>query len=375
MILKTPPMGWSTWNTFGENINEELLIQTADVLINNGYKDAGYEYIIIDDCWSLKERDKYGNLQADPEKFPHGMKYIADYIHSKGLKFGMYSDCGFWTCARYPGSWGYEYQDAKKFAEWGVDYLKYDFGNRPESADTKVSYLTMSQALRNSGRDIALAACNWGVDQPWKWMRSRGINTYRSTYDITDSPESFIKIFEGQWDKFENSTFDCYNDLDMLTVGMKNVGTVAKGGCTDEEYALHFAIWAFFGTPLIIGADIRNIDDINKATLLNKDLISINQDSENRPPFRITNYFEHGYAFCKLLSNGDFAVFILDMHPEEEHYIPVSFDDCGVPTNRGLGVETIDCVTHEKLGVYRGGFTFKTTYKGFRVFRCKVVDL
>ena len=141
MKLEKPIMGWNTWNTFGEKINEELIMQTADKMVELGYKDAGYEYVIIDDCWSMKKRDENNRLVADPEKFPHGMKYLADYIHKKGLKFGMYSDCGYWTCARYPGSFGYEYIDAKTFAEWGVDYLKYDYGYFPESADTKNAYL------------------------------------------------------------------------------------------------------------------------------------------------------------------------------------------------------------------------------------------
>ena len=269
MLKNKPVLGWNTWNTFGYDINEELILTTVDAFIEKGYKDAGYEYIIIDDCWSLKERDAQGRLQPDPERFPHGMKYVADYIHSKGLKFGMYSDCGFWTCAGYPGSYGYEYIDAKTFAEWEVDYLKYDYGFFPETANTKNAYLTMAQALRNSGRDILLAACNWGVEEPWKWMRSRGADTYRSTHDIEDSTESFIKIFKSQCENFENSASGCYNDLDMLTVGMFGGGFVSKGGSTFEEYQMHFAMWAFLGTPLIIGGDIRNMDERCKELLQN----------------------------------------------------------------------------------------------------------
>lgn len=374
MILKTPLMGWNTWNTFGEDINERLLMETADAMVESGYKDAGYEYVIIDDCWSLKTRDDEGRLQADPDKFPHGMKFVADYIHSKGLKFGMYSDCGYWTCAGYPGSYGYEYIDAKTFAEWGVDYLKYDFGNRPQSADTKVSYLTMAQALRHSGRDIVLAACNWGVEEPWNWMRSRGAHTYRSTHDIFDNPDSFLNIFKDQCEKFENSTYDCYNDLDMLIVGMNGKGNVANGGCTKEEYELHFAMWAFLGTPLIIGGDIRNLDEDSKALLQNKDIIAINQDKENRPPFRITNYWEHGYVFCKFLSGDEIAIFAVDLHPENEHEIPISFDDCGIPSNRGLGVKLKDVMTGEDLGIAEGGISPKLSYKKFKLYRGKIVD-
>lgn len=375
MLLKTPPMGWNTWNTFGEKIDEKLLMETADAIVNLGYKDAGYEYVIIDDCWSLKERDTHGRLQADPDKFPHGMNYLSDYIHSKGLKFGMYSDCGFWTCAGYPGSFGYEYIDAQTFAQWGVDYLKYDFGNRPESADIKNSYLRMSQALRHSGRDIALAACNWGVEDPWKWMRTIGAHTYRSTHDIADKPESFITIFKQQYDKFENSCFDCFNDLDMLIVGMNGNGNVAQGGCTEEEYLMHFVIWAYFGSPLIIGADIRNIDNKSKSILLNKDIISINQDSEGRPPFRVTNYWEHGYGFCKLLANDEIAMLALNLHPEGDHPIQFSLDDMGIPSNNGLGLDVVNVITGEKMGIVEGGFAETVPNGSFRLYKAKLVDL
>lgn len=375
MLVNKPPMGWNSWNTFGENIDEALIMETADVMVNDGYKDAGYEYVIIDDCWSLRQRDENGRLLADPEKFPHGIKYLADYIHSKGLKFGMYSDCGFRTCANYPGSWGHEYIDAKTFAEWDVDYLKYDFGNRPESADVKVSYLTMAQALRHCGRNIVLASCNWGVEEPWKWMRSRGAHTYRSTHDISDKPESFIEIFRQQFDKFENSCFDCYNDLDMLTVGMNGKGNVAQGGCTTEEYLMHFVMWAYFGSPLIIGADVRNIDDNGKNILLNREIISINQDPENRPPFRCRNYYDHGYGFCKLLANDEVALLAVNLHPEGDHPISFAFDDLGIPSNRGLGLEVTDIVTGEKLGIMQGGFAEKIPNKSFKLYRAKLADI
>ena len=182
-MYSTPAMGWNSWNTFGSNINEKLIMEMADRIVAEGYKEAGYEYVIIDDCWSLKERVD-GKLVADPALFPRGMKALSDYIHGKGLKFGMYSCAGFKTCAGYPSSYGHEFEDAKQFAEWGVDYLKYDFCNFPASGDAKNAYLTMAMALRNSGRDIFFAACNWGVQDPAKWMRSRGANSYRSTGDI-----------------------------------------------------------------------------------------------------------------------------------------------------------------------------------------------
>ncbi|MBQ7305253.1 MAG: glycoside hydrolase family 27 protein, partial [Clostridia bacterium] len=167
MNILTPPMGWNSWNTFGSNISDELIRSTARTMKEKGYLEAGYNYIVIDDCWSLKERDENGRLVPDPEKFPHGMKDLADYVHSLGFKFGMYSCAGVRTCAGYPSSFDHEFVDAKTFAEWGVDYLKYDFCNFPASADGTNRYATMSLALKASGRDILFAACNWGSNKPW----------------------------------------------------------------------------------------------------------------------------------------------------------------------------------------------------------------
>ena len=187
MIAERPPMGWNSWNTFGERIDEKLIFETADILVERGYKDAGYEYLIIDDCWALRERDEKGRLVPDPEKFPHGMKAVADYVHKKGLKFGMYSCAGVLTCAGYPSSYDHEFEDAKQFAEWGVDYLKYDYCNFPENADCVNRYHMMSMPLKASGREILFAACHRGQKESFNWMRSIGAHTYRSTGDIFDN--------------------------------------------------------------------------------------------------------------------------------------------------------------------------------------------
>ena len=166
MLAKTPPMGWNSWNTFTKDINEEMIMQMADAMVDTGLLDAGYEYLTIDDCWSEKKRDENGNLVADHVKFPHGMKYVADYVHSKGLKFGMYTCCGVMTCAGYPGSFGHEFEDAKYFAEVGVDLLKYDNCYHP-SMQSQLSYNRMSLALKASGREILFSMCNWGNAQVW----------------------------------------------------------------------------------------------------------------------------------------------------------------------------------------------------------------
>ena len=184
MYIQKPPMGWNTWNTFGPDINEDLILESADAMVSTGLKDAGYEYIVIDDMWSLKERDSQGRLVPDPEKFPHGMKYLADYIHGKGLKFGMYSCGGYLTCGGYPGSFGYEWIDAKTFAEWEVDFLKYDYCFHPASMEGHSTYKRMGLALANCGRDILFSACSWGAEYTRQWIRETGAHTWRSTGDI-----------------------------------------------------------------------------------------------------------------------------------------------------------------------------------------------
>lgn len=181
MEMRGPLKGWNSWNTFGANINDALIRESAEAVAKSGLKDAGYDYIVIDDCWSLKDRDADGRLVADPALFPHGMKDLADYIHSLGFKFGMYSCVGTKTCAGYPGSFGHEFQDAQTFADWGVDFLKYDYCYKPDSIDGRLLYNRMSMALKATGRDIVFSACSWGADDTAKWIRSTGADMWRST--------------------------------------------------------------------------------------------------------------------------------------------------------------------------------------------------
>lgn len=357
MLAVKAPMGWNSWNTFGSNINEQLIMEMADTIIDKGYRDAGYEYVIIDDCWSLKERVD-GKLVADPALFPHGMKYVSDYVHSKGLKFGMYSCAGFLTCAGYPGSYGHEFEDAKQFAEWGVDYLKYDFCNFPSSGDAKNAYLTMAMALRNSGRDILFAACNWGVENPSGWMRSRGAHSYRSTGDIFDVPKGYKDIFKSQVENIENNAPGCYNDMDMLIVGMHGRGNVGLAGCSDIQYLQHFAMWAFMGSPLIIGSDLRNLDETNEKTLLCEGLIAINQDEECRPAFVLGHNGEKTYTMAKIMSGNRIAMgfFNLDSDNDWDNNMSISFDDLGIHSESGIALKLTDAVTGQDLGIYRDGY-------------------
>ena len=375
MLYNTPAMGWNSWNTFGADINEKLIMEMADVIVSAGYKDAGYEYVIIDDCWSLKERVN-GKLVADPALFPKGMKALSDYIHGKGLKFGMYSCAGFKTCAGYPSSYGHEFEDAKQFAEWGVDYLKYDFCNFPASGDAKNAYLTMAMALRNSGREIFFAACNWGVQDPAKWMRSRGANSYRSTGDIFDVPKSYKDIFMQQAENVEGNASGCYNDMDMLIVGMHGNGNVGIGGCTDEQYLQHFAMWSFLGSPLIIGSDIRSIDDTNKATLLNRGLISISQDEADCPAFLIGKDEGKKYTFGKILSGNRVALAFFNINAKDDwsQNMSISFDDLGIHSESGIGLRLTDAVTGEDYGIFHDGYSTKLAVDGCRILVGELVN-
>ena len=368
MLVEKAPMGWNSWNTFGKDISEQLIMEMADVMVEKGYRDAGYEYVIIDDCWSLKERVD-GKLVADPALFPHGMKYLSDYVHSKGLKFGMYSCAGFMTCAGYPSSYGHEYEDAKQFAEWGVDYLKYDFCNFPSSGNGRNAYLTMAMALRNSGREILLAACNWGVDNPSGWMRSRGAHSYRSTGDIFDVPKSYKDIFRSQVENIENNAPGCYNDMDMLIVGMHGKGNVGLDGCSDTQYLQHFAMWAFLGSPLIIGSDLRSLDQVNEKALLCKGLIAINQDEEYRPAFLLGHNGEKTYTMAKIMSGNRVALgfFNLDAANEWENGMSISFDDLGIHSESGVALKLTDAITGEDLGIHRDGYRCSIAVDGCRI--------
>ncbi len=377
MLAQRPPMGWNTWNTFGKDINEELVMQTADAMVEKGYLAAGYEYLVIDDCWSLPERDADGNIVPDPEKFPHGMKYVADYVHSKGLKFGMYSCAGTRTCAGYPSSYAHEYRDARMFAEIGIDFLKYDFCYFPQHGDCKHAYITMSMALKSTGREILFSACNWGKEEPWNWMRSVGAHMYRSTGDINDTFVSYKDILDSQIDKFAMSAPGCFNDIDMLICGMYGKGFVSfnNGGCNDEEYKSHFALWCLFGAPLMIGGDIRNMNDLTRELLQNKELIAIDQDEECRPPFEVhsNHWFDADTRkFVKHLSGNEYVLAIFNTCPAERK-LELSFDAIGVTTESGCGFELRDIFSGEEMTRFDNLYVDVPPH-GVRMFRAKLIS-
>ena len=306
----TPQMGWSSWNKFQGNINKDIIKSIADAMVASGLKDAGYTYINIDDCWHGK-RDADGFIQADPKHFPHGIKALADYVHSRGLKLGIYSDAGSETCAGRPGSLGHEYQDALQYARWEVDYLKYDWCNTT-NVNAQGAYQLMRDALQAAGRPIFFSMCEWGDNHPWRWAKGIG-DSWRIGPDIWCSFDS-TRVFPTY---IQCSVIDCinrndslrsyagpghWNDPDMLEVG---------NGLSANQDRAHFTMWCMMASPLILGNDVRNMSDETKAILTNRDLIAIDQDKLGVQGLRFLIREGLEYWF-KPLSNGDWAMTIFN---------------------------------------------------------------
>ena len=276
----TPQMGWNTWNKFACKIEEKLIRDSIDALVNTGLKDLGYNYMNLDDCWQIK-RDENKTIVPDADKFPNGIKPLADYAHSKGLKFGLYSDGGNLTCQMRPGGYGYEEIDAKTYAEWGVDYLKYD-NCWNMGISSKIRYPRMTEALRKQNRSIFYSICQWGEEEIPTWGKEFG-NSWRTTLDISDSWISMINIIDQNDKWFQYAGPGGWNDPDMLEVG--------NGGMSDVEYRTHFSLWAISKAPLIIGCDLTKMSNETFNILSNKEVIAINQDKlgEQGHKIKITN--------------------------------------------------------------------------------------
>lgn len=294
-LAPTPPMGWMTWNLFKDNISDQLIREMADAMVEKGYRDAGYTYIFIDDA-RQGGRDNRNNIIPDPKKFPNGIKALADYVHSRGLKLGIYSDAAQLTCAGYTASLGFEQQDARTFASWGIDYLKYDYCNAPTDEKTaRKRYAAMAKALRESGRDIVLGVCEWGPRKPWHWAHEVGGSLWRTTYDVRDMWKDVVgQGGMGILDIINQSdTLSQYagrghwNDLDMLVVGLDGKGGPSSDlggkGCTADEYRTQMSMWCMLSSPLAMTNDLRHDNAAVRDILLNKDIIAINQDALGQP--------------------------------------------------------------------------------------------
>jgi len=301
-------MGWNTWNTFGTKINEKLIKETAEAMIASGMRDAGYKYIVLDDAWMTRKRDPNGNLIADPRKFPSGMKALGDFLHEKGFKFGIYNCAGTKTCAGYPGGRGHEYQDARTYASWGVDYLKYDWCNHG-TADPQETYKTMRDALHAAGRPVVFSLCEWGNNKPWEWAQDVG-HLWRTTGDISDCWDckkkysmGFKIILDSQAGLEEYAGPDHWNDPDMMEVGNR--------GLTLAESRAHFSLWCILAAPLMAGNDVRKMSDEVRDILTDKEVIAIDQDPLGRQGYR---FMEHPgkEIWVKELSDGGWAVCFLN---------------------------------------------------------------
>ncbi|XP_074581622.1 alpha-galactosidase-like [Curcuma longa] len=337
---RTPPMGWNSWNHFQCNINENLIRETADALVSTGLARLGYNYVNIDDCWGEPNRDYQGNLVSKRSTFPSGIKALADYVHARGLKLGIYSDAGTQTCSRtMPGSLGYEEHDARTFANWGVDYLKYDNCNSPGTSPRE-RYAKMSSALRNSGRNIFFSLCEWGVDDPATWASSIG-NSWRTTQDIFDSWGSMSSRVD------ENDRWASYarpggwNDPDMLEVG--------NGGMTTEEYRSHFSIWALIKAPLLIGCDVRYLGSDALEILSNAEVIAVNQDPQGVQGKKVVG--GSAQVWAGPLSGGRVAV-VLWNRGGSPATITVSWSDVGLQPYTVASAR--DLWAHSTYGPFRG---------------------
>jgi len=295
-------MGWNSWNRFHCDISEQLIRETADAMVASGMRDAGYTYVNIDDCWEAPARDAHGDLATDSARFPGGMKALADYVHSKGLKIGIYSSAGWGTCQKRPASLDHEIADARKFAEWGIDYLKYDNCNNQKRPAIE-RYKAMGDALKATRRPIVYSLCEWGQNRPWEWGRSVGGHLWRTTGDIGDRWSSVLKILDQQVGLEQYSGPNGWNDPDMLEVG--------NGHMTDDEYIAHFSLWALLNAPLIAGNDLRSMSDATKRILTNKDVIAVDQDWGGMQGHKIRDDGELE-VWTKPMSSGDVAVVLLN---------------------------------------------------------------
>ncbi len=301
-LAPTPPMGWNSWNKFGCRIDENLIRETADAMVASGMKDAGYKYVNIDDCWEAPERDARGRLTTDTARFPGGMKALADYVHAKGLKIGIYSSAGTGTCQRRPASLDHEVVDAQTFADWGIDYLKYDNCNNQNRAALD-RYKAMGDALKATGRPIVYSLCEWGQNKSWEWGKTVGAQLWRTTGDIRDQWASAMTLLDRQVGLEKYSGPNAWNDPDMLEVG--------NGRMTYNEYVAHFSLWALMNAPLIAGNDLRSMSDSTKTILMNKEVIAVNQDWGGMQGHKIRDDGELE-VWMKPMSNGDKAVVLLN---------------------------------------------------------------
>jgi alpha-galactosidase len=305
-------MGFNNWNSTHcrAEFNESMVEGIADLFVEKGLKDAGYQYVNLDDCWALPNRNADGKLVPDPARFPNGIKAVADYVHAKGLRLGIYTSAGTKTCdsVGFPGALGHEYSDARQFADWGVDYLKYDNCNN-QGVDAKLRYTTMRDALKATGRPIVYSLCEWGENKPWEWASDIG-HLWRTTGDINDSWGSMLSILKQNLPLAPYAGPGHWNDPDMLEVG--------NGGMTDTEYRSHFSMWSVMAAPLLIGSDLRKASPATFDILDNKEVIAVDQDPLGKQGTVLSS--EGGrWVVAKEMKDGSRAVALFNETGSAQH--------------------------------------------------------
>jgi alpha-galactosidase len=355
-LALTPPMGWNSWNKFAEKVDDKAVREMADAMVSSGMKDAGYVYVNIDDTWEAG-RDAQGNIQTN-SKFPD-MKALADYVHSKGLKIGIYSSPGPKTCAGYEGSYQHEEQDAKTWAAWGIDYLKYDWCSAEKvykASDMQAVYKKMGDALKATGRPMVYSLCQYGLQNVWEWGASVGGNLWRTTGDIEDSWKSMTTIgFDKQIGHEKYAGPGHWNDPDMLEIG--------NGGMSEPEYRTHMTLWAMLAAPLLAGNDLRSMSPATKQILLNKEVIAIDQDKLGQQGRRISK--EAGAElWMRPLENGDLAVALFN---RSDRMVSISaiWELLGLKGKHKIR----DLWAHQDLGSFRDAYSAQVPVHGVVLLR------
>ena len=368
-------MGWNSWATYELKIDESLIRATADAMVSSGMNGAGYEYIIVDAGWKAQNRDAEGRLRADPNKFPSGIKALADYVHSKGLKFGLYTDAGTEDCVSgAPGSKGFEDKDASSFADWGVDYVKEDWCNTG-GMSAQDAYTKMSRAMQVTGRPMVFSMCEWGDNKPWTWAAPVA-NLWRTTGDSKDCwdcgretmnkpggyPRGWVLILDAQNSLASFAGPGHWNDPDMLQVGQR--------GLTLEESRAHFSLWAILAAPLIVTNDLRSMTPEIHKILLNREVIAVDQDSGGIEGTRV-RVEGHSEVWMRSLSDGSRAVVLFNRGKSSET-VHLQWVDIGRRASQSLPVR--DLWKHEDAGHSKGGYSAVVPAHGVVMIRVGVPD-
>ncbi len=342
-VAPTPPMGWNSWNRFGVAVSDALLRETAEAMVRSGMRDAGYRYVVVDDGWEAPERDAAGDLVADPAKFPAGIRAVADAIHGLGLRFGIYTDAGTRTCQGLPGSLGYEFRDARRFAEWGVDYVKVDWCHT-DGLSAPATYGRWREAILATGHPIVLSICEWGRSEPWTWAGTVG-HLWRTCWDIQPQWDSVMAIVDRQEALHPFGGPDHWNDPDMLEVG---------NGMGDDEDRAHLGLWAILAAPLMAGNDLRAMSEATRATLVAPEVIAVGQDPAGKQGRRVWRD-DSAEVWAKKLADADARAVLLLNRGSSARDVDVSFGALGWPAGTRAAVRDLfgRCDLGHVTGTYR----------------------